>query len=121
MKNNDEKSVFYDINRRFNRINFAISTNYRIFAIDKMTYNVMDTMTLNIEIPQGVNVDAQKLSKMATDFVHHYLFLVQREQSPKRAKKSFDSFRRLRGIISSDKSYKDMVEEAILEKYENIL
>lgn len=34
---------------------------------------------------------------------------------------TFDSFRRLRGIMSDNKSYKEMVEEAILDKYENIL
>lgn len=37
----------------------------------------MNTMTLNIEIPQGVNVDAQKLSRVASDYLHHYLFMMQ--------------------------------------------
>ena len=80
----------------------------------------MNTMTLNIEIPQGVNVDAQKLSRVASDYLHHYLFMMQQAKSTKQAKKTFGSFRRLRGIMSDNKSYKEMVEEAILDKYENI-
>lgn len=84
----------------------------------------METMTLNIKIPQGVAVDAKKLSALATHYVQHYVYMMQHVSSSTKAStpaKSTASFKNLRGILSSEKSYKEMVEEAIADKYENLL
>ena len=83
----------------------------------------MNTMTLNIDIPQGVAVDAKRLTDMATRYVQHYIYMLQRVSMVPRAddKSSLADFKSLRGILQSDKSYKEMVEEAIADKYENLL
>lgn len=83
----------------------------------------MNTMTLNIDIPQGVAVDAKRLADMATRYVQHYIYMLQRVSMVSQAddKSSLADFKSLRGILQSDKSYKEMVEEAIADKYENLL
>lgn len=37
------------------------------------------------------------------------------------ARKHYDSFRKLRGVISDERSFREMVEDAIFEKYNKYL
>lgn len=78
----------------------------------------MDTMTLNINVPSGIAVDVQKLTTMATNYVQQYVYMLQRVHQAKQTKvKSTASFRSMRGSLSSNLSYKEMLEEALTEKY----
>lgn len=82
----------------------------------------MNTMTLNIEIPQGVVVDAKRLSVLATDYVQHYVYMLhQSNSSSDIRKRARAAVKNLRGVMSSNKSYKEMVEEVMIDKYENLL
>ena len=79
-----------------------------------------NTMTISIDIPNDIAIDIDKLSKMATEYVQHHIYMLQETKKKQshgtRAKKS-DAFRSLRGCISSNMDYKSMIEEALTEKY----
>lgn len=79
----------------------------------------MNTMTLNVDVPAGLNIDMNKLTSVATKFVQQYIYMLQSTSKAKtEKKKSTSAFRNMRGSLSSNLSYKDMIEEALLEKYE---
>lgn len=79
----------------------------------------MNTMTLNIDVPKGLAVDVNKLTTMATDYIQNYVYMLWKVQNAtKKRSKSTKSFRSLRGVLSSDKPYQEMLEEALLEKYD---
>lgn len=81
-------------------------------------YRLMNTMTLNIDIPTDVTVDLKKLTAMATNYVQHYVYMMRNLQhSNESVKKSTASFRSMRGMMVSDKSYKEMIDDALTEKY----
>lgn len=77
-------------------------------------------MTISIDIPNDIAIDIDKLSKMATEYVQHHIYMLQETKKKQshdiRAKKA-DAFRSLRGCISSNMDYKSMIEEALTEKY----
>lgn len=77
----------------------------------------MKTMTLNIDIPTGLNVDVHRLKAMATNYVQQYVYMLQNVYQTKKNRKSTAAFRSMRGSLSSNLSYNDMVEEALMEKY----
>lgn len=77
----------------------------------------MNRMVLNIDIPVGVTVDKNQLTAMATRYVQHYVYMMQ-DMQQKRNVRTTEPFRKMRGIINSDKPYKNMVEEALSEKYD---
>lgn len=79
----------------------------------------MNTMTLNVDVPAGLNIDMNKLTSVATKIVQQYIYMLQSTSKTKtEKKKSTSAFRNMRGSLSSNLSYKDMIEEALLEKYE---
>ena len=78
----------------------------------------MNHLTINIDLPTGMAIDLNSLEVAANDFVRKYIG----EMGLYDDKKSMDAkstaaFRTLRGVMSSDKSYKEMLEEALMEKY----
>lgn len=76
-------------------------------------------MTLNVDVPAGLNIDMNKLTSVATKIVQQYIYMLQSTSKAKtEKKKSTSAFRNMRGSLSSNLSYKDMIEEALLEKYE---
>lgn len=80
---------------------------------------IMNTMTLNVDVPTGLNIDMNRLTAVATEYVQQYIYMLQRTyQAKTEKKKSTAAFRNMRGSLSSDLPYKDMIEEALLEKYE---
>ncbi len=86
-----------------------MQTNYKILGMDKMI--------LNIDVPKGLAVDIDRLTSMATDYIQNYIYMLQKVQNVIPKGKNVRSLRNLRGCLSSDKTYQDMVEEALLEKY----
>ena len=79
----------------------------------------MNTMTLNVDVPAGLNIDMNKLTSVATKIVQQYIYMLQSTSKAKtEKKKSTSAFRNMRGSLSSNLSYKEMIEEALLEKYE---
>ena len=78
----------------------------------------MNQLTLNIDIPAGVAIDVNRLKNAANDFVQKYIGqLYIYDANNLSATKRTESFRKLRGVMSSDKSYKEMLEDALKEKY----
>ena len=78
----------------------------------------MNTITLNLDVPKGLVVDANKLTSMATDYIQNYVYMLWKLQNlSNKSNKSSKNFLNLRGCLSSDKSYQEMLEEALLEKY----
>lgn len=78
----------------------------------------MDKLTINIDVPTEMPIDLNRLKKVTDDFVQKYIsqlyiYGIKNEVTAKRS----DSFRKLRGIMSSDKPYKEMLEDALKEKY----
>ena len=79
-----------------------------------------NTMTISIDIPNDIAIDIDKLSKMATEYVQHHIYMLQetkKKQSHGTRAKKADAFRSSRGCISSNMDYKSMIEEALTEKY----
>ena len=79
-----------------------------------------NTMTISIDIPNDIAIDIDKLSKMATEYVQHHIYMLQetkKKQSHDRRAKKADTYRSLRGCITSNMDYKSMIEEALTEKY----
>ena len=77
-------------------------------------------MTISIDIPNDIAIDIDKLSKMATEYVQHHIYMLQetkKKQSHDTRAKKADAFRSLRGCIFSNMDYKSMIEEALTEKY----
>ena len=78
----------------------------------------MNQLTLNIDVPSGISIDLNKLEIAANEFVQKYigqmvLYGAENKVEPKRT----HSFRKLRGVMSSDKPYKEMLGDALMEKY----
>ena len=62
-----------------------------------------NTMTISIDIPNDIAIDIDKLSKMATEYVQHHIYILQetkKKQSHGTRAKKADAFRSLRGCIS---------------------
>lgn len=78
----------------------------------------MNTMTLQIELPAGVTIDQQHLQALAAGYIQRYVYRMQKAQAkPKETSKSMASFRKLRGVISSEDAYEEVREAALKEKY----
>ena len=79
---------------------------------------IMNQLTLNIDVPSGIYIDLNKLEIAANEFIQKYIgqmVLYDAENNVKT--KRTHSFRKLRGVMSSDKPYKEMLEDALKEKY----
>ena len=78
----------------------------------------MNQITININVPTGVAIDTERLKIVANDFIQKYVARMIIINTHNEAEtKSTASFRKLRGLITSEKSYKEMLEDALLEKY----
>ena len=78
----------------------------------------MGKVTLNIDVPSGINVDIDSLKALATKYIQQHIYMVQGVHCDKNeGSKSTASFRKLRGILSSTLSYDEMKEAALTEKY----
>ncbi len=79
----------------------------------------MGKMTLNIDVPSGVNIDIDSLKALATKYIQQHIYMVQGVQRKENTKsKSTTAFRNLRGSLSSALPYEEMKEVALSEKYE---
>ena len=77
-----------------------------------------NTMTINIDIPSGISIDVSKLTAMATQYVQHYVYALQKAHGEKSTKRnSLAAFRNMRGALSSTMTYDEMKEQALSEKY----
>ena len=78
----------------------------------------MNPLTLNIDVPSGISRDLNKLEIAANEFVQKYIGqMVLYGAENKVETKRTHSFRKLRGVMSSDKPYKEMLGDALMEKY----
>lgn len=81
----------------------------------------MNQLTINIEVPAGMSIDMDRLKMATNDFVRQYVSQIYicnlKHDVASGTHKSTEPFRRLRGILSSDKPYKEMLEDALREKY----
>ena len=78
----------------------------------------MNQLTLNIDVPSGISIDLNKLEIAANEFVQKYIGqMVLYGAENKFETKRTHSFRKLRGVMSSDKPYKEMLGDALMEKY----
>ena len=78
----------------------------------------MNQLTLNIDVPSGISIDLNKLEIAANEFVQKYIGqMVLYGAENKVETKRTPSFRKLRGVMSSDKPYKEMLGDALMEKY----
>ena len=78
----------------------------------------MNQLTLNIDVPSGISIDLNKLEIAANEFVQKYIGqMVLYGAENKVETKRTHSFRKLRGVMSSVKSYKEMLGDALMEKY----
>lgn len=73
-------------------------------------------MTLNIDIPSGIAVDANRLKVLATKYVQQYVLMLQSIQCNKK-ERTTAPFRSLRGALTSNLSYEEMRKVALVEKY----
>lgn len=76
----------------------------------------MNTMTLNIDIPSGIAVDANRLKALATKYVQQYVLMLQSVQCNKKDRTTAP-FRSMRGVLNSNMSYEEMRKAALTEKY----
>ena len=77
----------------------------------------METMTLNFDLPKEALINTDEIKNIVTDFVQKLIDIKFKYQQEEKPKKSTAEFRKLRGILKSDLSYKEMVAEALSEKY----
>ena len=78
----------------------------------------MKQLTLNIDVPSGISIDLNKLEIAANEFIQKYIGqMVLYGAENRDEKKRTHSFRKLRGVMSSDKPYKELLEDALKEKY----
>ena len=78
----------------------------------------MNQLTLNIDVPSGISIDLNKLEIAANEFVQKYIGkMVLYGAENKVETKRTHSFRKLCGVMSSDKPYKEMLGDALMEKY----
>ena len=79
---------------------------------------IMNLLTLNIDVPSGIYIDLNKLEIAANEFIQKYIGqMVLYDAKNNVETKRTHSFRKLRGVMSSDKPYKEMLEDALKEKY----
>ena len=79
---------------------------------------IMNQLTLNIDVPAGIYIDLNKLEIAANEFIQKYIGqMVLYDAENNVETKRTHSFRKLRGVMSSDKPYKEMLEDALKEKY----
>ncbi len=74
-------------------------------------------MTLNFDLPKETLINTEEIKNLVNDFVQKLINIQLRNRHEEKTKKSTAEFRKLRGIMKSDSSYKDMVAEALIEKY----
>lgn len=78
----------------------------------------MSQLAINIEVPAGMAIDLNKLKIAANEFVKKYIGQKCKSEIIERVEtKQTASFRKLRGVMSSKLPYKEMVEDALKEKY----
>ena len=78
----------------------------------------MNQLTLNIDVPSGISIDLNKLEIAANEFVQKYIGqMVLYGAENKVETKRTHSFRKLRGVMSSDEPDKEMLGDALMEKY----
>ena len=78
----------------------------------------MNQLTLNIDVPSGIYIDLNKLEIAANEFIQKYIGqMVLYDAENNVETKRTHSFRKLRGVMSFDKPYKEMLEDALKEKY----
>ncbi len=77
----------------------------------------MNTITLDLNIPADFNVDLDALKSAATDYMQRYIYMLQTAKKAKTRNKESSAIRELRGCISSDLKYDEMIEEALTNKY----
>ena len=78
----------------------------------------MSQLTINIEVPAGMAIDLNKLKVVAKEFVKKYIGQKCKSEMIERVDtKQTTSFRKLRGVMSSELPYKEMLEDALKEKY----
>ena len=78
----------------------------------------MNQLTLNIDVPSGISIDVNKLEIAANKLVqkNNGQKVIYKEENKVETKRTH-SFRKLRGVMSSDKPYKEMLGDALMEKY----
>ena len=73
---------------------------------------------IKIDVPSGIYIDLNKLEIAANEFIQKYIGqMVLYDAENNVETKRTHSFRKLRGVMSSDKPYKEMLEDALKEKY----
>lgn len=77
----------------------------------------MNTITLDLNIPADFNVDLDALKSAATDYMQRYIYMLQAAKKAKTRNEESSAIRELRGCISSDLTYDEMIEEALTNKY----
>lgn len=78
----------------------------------------MNQLTIKIDIPTGLSIDLNRLEIAANEFMQKYIGRMSLHDAKNEVEtKQTVSFRKLRGVMSSDKPYKEMLEEALIEKY----
>lgn len=91
---------------------------YLRHQIDFKIYSDMNQLTIKIDIPTGLSIDLNKLEIAANEFMQKYIGRMSLQDAKNEVEtKQTVSFRKLRGVMSSDKPYKEMLEEALIEKY----
>lgn len=84
----------------------------------KLRHSDMERLTLTIDVPAGVLLDMELLKNKANEYVQRYIYMLNSGDGDMEVdNKKISSFRKLRGVMSSDKSYREMVEEALKDKY----
>lgn len=77
----------------------------------------MNTITLDLNIPNEFNVDLDALKSAATDYMQKYICMLQSAKNAKTQNKISSTIKELRGCISSELTYDEMIEEAMANKY----
>jgi hypothetical protein len=86
------------------------------FVSVSVTLSIMGKVTLNIDVPSGINIDIDSLKALATKYIQQHIYMVQGVHRDKNeGSKSTASFLKLRGILSSTLSYDEMKEAALTE------
>ena len=77
----------------------------------------MNTITLDLNIPADFNVDLNMLKSAATDYIQKYIYMLQTEKNAKTQNNVSSAIKEIKGCISSDLTYDEMIEEALTNKY----
>ncbi len=81
-----------------------------------------NTMTISIDIPNDIAIDIDKLSKMATEYVQHHIYMLQETKRSKAMTHELKSRCSAACEVAYPQTWitKSMIEEALTEKVQDM-